>query len=81
VRTTIIVEDKLLRRAKQRAARAGITLSELVERALREVMREPVTSPEPFRMPVHGSRTARSSHEPEDFARALLDEDAAPLRR
>jgi hypothetical protein len=81
VRTTIVLEDTLLRRAKQRAARSGISLSELVERALRDALRAPVTSPEPFRMPVHGVGAARASHEPADFTSELLDEDATALGR
>jgi Arc/MetJ family transcription regulator len=40
VRTTLIIDDALLRQAKQRAARMGLSPGALVERALRDALRE-----------------------------------------
>ncbi len=51
VRTTIRIDDDLYRRAKARAARAGRTVSEVIEDAVREALRprrHGVTSPPPL---------------------------------
>jgi hypothetical protein len=46
MRTTLILDDQLLRQAKARAAEAGSTLTRLVQDALREKLHRPT--------PVHG---------------------------
>ncbi len=56
MRTTLILDDQLIRRAKREAGDRGSTLSELVNRALRNYF---FSKPEgenrsPFRMPVYG---------------------------
>ncbi len=53
MRTTIRMDDELLRRAKERAARTGTTLTRLIEDAVRQLLsrrrvsqvREPVCLP------------------------------------
>ncbi len=48
MRTTILLDDALLREAKSRAARAGRSLNEFIEDAVRVVVRKPppsVTAP------------------------------------
>lgn len=80
MRTTVIIDDSLLRQAKEHAARLGISLGGLVERALRDALREPQTAPRPFSMPVYGKPGAGLRHEPRDFAEVLLDEEAKTLR-
>ena len=81
MRTTLVIDDALLRHAKLQAARAGTTLSALVERALRETLRQRPVDLEPFGMPTYGRRSNKARHEPSDFARALLDDDTASLNR
>ncbi len=51
MRTTVSIPEPLLLNAKQRASERGITLSELIEDALRESLAdaEP-TAPPPFRL-------------------------------
>jgi hypothetical protein len=39
LRTTIRIDDALYRRAKSRAAQAGLTVSEVIENAVRESLR------------------------------------------
>ena len=86
MRTTLVLDDALLRRAKIAAARSGSTLSKLVERALRDALRED-TRPveEPFVFPTYGasptSRRARADHLPVDFHAALEEDDRATVRR
>ncbi len=80
MRTTLIIDDALLRQAKQRAARMGLSLGALVERALRDALREPRSAPGPFRMPTYGRPGGGLRHEPRDFAETLLEEEAASLR-
>jgi hypothetical protein len=80
VRTTLIIDDAVLRQAKQRAARMGLSLSSLVERALREALSEQQTAPGSFHMPTYGSAGAGLQHEPRDFAEILQDDEAASLR-
>lgn len=85
MRTTLVLDDALLRRAKIAAARSGSTLSKLVERALRDALREdPRPAQEPFVFPTYGtrptSRRARVDHLPADFHAALEGDDRATVR-
>lgn len=51
MRTTLDLDDALMRAAKRRAAETGRTLTALVESALRELLRrEDQTSGNPFRL-------------------------------
>lgn len=45
MRTTIRIDDALYRRAKERAARTGTTVSEVIEEAVREALRPQRTGP------------------------------------
>ncbi len=79
MRTTIILDDALFRKAKERAARTNTTLSSLVSQALRENL-EPRRAPTPrpvFRMPTY-TGPAPLDHAPGDF-HALLDSDDVPV--
>ena len=54
-RTTVTIDDDLLREAKRRAAERGTTLSCVVTEGLRTVLgeeRDPVVAAEPFRIRV-----------------------------
>jgi hypothetical protein len=52
VRTTIALEDRLLARAKKRAAQAGLSFSDFVARAVRRELDQPrqAAAPRPFRL-------------------------------
>jgi hypothetical protein len=80
MRTTLVIDDALLRQAKQHAARVGLSLSGLVERALRDTLREPQTAAGPFRMPTFGAPGRGLRHEPQDFAELLMEDEAESLR-
>lgn len=80
MRTTIVLDDDLLREAKHRAVSLGITLSELVGRAVRDALRGPSGRAEPgFAMVTYGPEGARVHHEPADLSAALDGEDRAAL--
>lgn len=84
VRTTLVIDDALLRRAKELAARRGLTLSALVERALRDELREGGSARERaprYRMQTFGDADAEVHHEPEELTRALMEDDETNLRR
>jgi len=45
MKTTLVIDDKVMRRLKQEAARHGLTMSELVESALRLFLEAPKKPP------------------------------------
>lgn len=80
MRTTLVLDDKLFRQAKRRAAERNLTLSDVVNEALRESFRSPARAASPFAMPTYGRARTRVHHEPSDFAGTLEDEDREGLR-
>jgi hypothetical protein len=52
MRTTVSIDDKLLRAAKRRARQRGLTLGQLVEEGLRRVLARPPRSSTPHEIPV-----------------------------
>lgn len=82
MRTTLIIDDELLRRAKRRAAEQDLTLSDLVNDALRtSLSQQEQSAPVPFRLVTYGRAAATARHEPADFADALESEDRERLGR
>jgi len=73
MRTTMIIDDDLIRQAKQRAAETGVSLSEIVNRALRDSLSRRVAADSlpVFRMVTFGRGQPRVDHPPEALARAL----------
>ena len=81
MRTTLIIDDDLLRQAKQRAAEWKLTVSDVVNSALRECLGRPVHSAPPFSLITYGRSNERVHHEPADFDAALEREDQDRLHR
>jgi hypothetical protein len=83
MRTTIRLDDALLAEAKQRAARSGLTLTAVIEQALRESFsrRERRREHRPVKLPVWGRGWVLPGVDLDDSA-SLLDlmerEDAPP---
>lgn len=75
MRTTMIIDDDLFRQAKKRAAETGVSVSEVVNRALRETFSQKADSAKlpPFRMVTFGRGQPRVDHTAADLWRA--DED------
>ena len=80
VRSTLILDDDLFKKAKHRAARDGTTLSAVVNQALRECLREEPAKAPPFTMVTFGSPRRKLRHEPADLAAALDEDDRRSLR-
>jgi hypothetical protein len=82
MRTTIVIEDQLFKLAKRRAAERDVTLGDVVNEALREVLSRPApTRRQRFQMITFGAEQAPVHHEPADFAAALAAEDEGAQRR
>jgi Bacterial antitoxin of type II TA system, VapB len=81
MRSTVIIDDELFRKAKRRAAERGTTLSGLVNQALRESLAKPETNAPPFRMTTFGDPRTKVHREPSDFHAASEDDDRRSLRR
>jgi len=74
MRTTLVIDDAVFAAAKRRAVEAGVTLSELTTRSLREALRPRASAAAASRffIPVHGGEIARETT-PAELA-ALRDE-------
>lgn len=82
MRTTLTVDDDTLRQAKLRAAQLGVTLGQLVTRALQEVLLQRSSSDEPpFRMITYGEGGRGRHREPSELKAALDAEEAATWDR
>lgn len=87
MRTTLVLDDNLVRQAKRRAAERNMSVSDIVNEALRESFRGRASATAPlfsmttfFSMTTYGRSGRRAHHEPSDFAAALEDEDRNRLR-
>jgi hypothetical protein len=80
MRTTIRIEDDLLREAKIRAAEQGITLTQLINEALRQRLsaQSPNQGVNPFRLRSYGKDGLRPGVSLDDNRAVgdLLDEDS-----
>lgn len=80
MRTTLVLDDALLRQARRRAAERSLTVSDVVNEALRDSFGRPVAPARPFSMTTYGRAGRRIRHEPSDFAAELEHEDRSRLR-
>jgi hypothetical protein len=74
MRTTIRMDDELLRQAKEYAARTGTTLTRVIEDAVRQLLARRQVSQvrEPVRLPTFGGEGLQPGVDLDDTA-ALLD--------
>jgi hypothetical protein len=81
MRTTVLIDDDLLHQVKKRAVDSGVSVSEVLNRALRELFcrQPPGDVLLPFRMVTFGRGQPRVDHRPEELARALEEEDQRSL--
>lgn len=66
VRTTVNIDDRLLRQAKLAAARSGRSLSDLVDDGLRLLLARPPRASEPIALPTFGGSGLRPGVDLED---------------
>ena len=81
MRSTLILDDELFKKAKRRAAERGTTLSEVVNQALRESLAKPESPARPFHMTTFGDAKKKVHREPADFHDATEVDDVRSLRR
>jgi hypothetical protein len=81
MRTTLVIDDELLRQAKRRAAEWNLTVSDIVNNALRECLGRPVRAAPPFALITYGRSGKRVHHEPSEFDAALEREDQDRLHQ
>jgi Bacterial antitoxin of type II TA system, VapB len=81
MRTTLIIDDDLLRRAKLQATERNQTVSDVVDNALREYLGRPVCAAPPFSLITYGRSSKRVRHEPFDLHATLEQEDRDRLRQ
>lgn len=77
MRQTIVIDDDLVLQARLRAAQDGITLSDLMNRALRAALVRPAPSAasQPFRMVTFSRGQQKVDHQPKAFARLVEEGD------
>ncbi len=80
MRTTLILDDGLLRQAKRRAVERNLTVSAVVNEALRESLSRTVPEAPPFKMITYGDPSRKARHEPADFSAILEEQDLESLR-
>jgi hypothetical protein len=80
MRTTLVLDDGLLRQAKRRAAERNMTVSQIVNEALRDSLRRPARQAPPFSMITYGEPARRVRLEPADMSALLEDQDLQSLR-
>ena len=81
MRSTVIIEDELFKKAKRRAVERRTTFSDLVNQALRESLARPEVTAPPFRMTTFGDPKKKVHREPRDFHAASEADDRRSLRR
>ena len=83
MRTTLVLDDGLFKRAKRQAAQQGTSLSEVVNQALRAALAPAVapSSDAKARMLTFGDARQPVQHEPKDFDGALTLDYAGTLGR
>lgn len=80
MRTTLVLDDVLLRQAKRKAAERDLTVSEVVNEALRDSFGRSAPAAPPFSLATYGRVRRRVRHEPSDFESELEAEDRDRLR-
>ena len=81
VRTTLVIDDHLFRAAKELAAARGVTLSELLNEALRAALAQPERPAPRFQMITYGGGDPAVHHEPADLAAAIEEDDRSSVEQ
>jgi hypothetical protein len=80
MRTTLVLDDKLLTQAKKRAAERRTTVSEVVNDALRDSFVRQVGPSRPFRLITYGDRNKPQHLSPAEMYAILEEQDLEGLR-
>lgn len=77
MKTTLVLEDEVIRRAKRRAAELGVTLSAFTERALRDALADRPVHRKRIVLPIAGANLPKTEHSVAEL-KALDQDDALP---
>ncbi|MCG5055447.1 MAG: type II toxin-antitoxin system VapB family antitoxin [Myxococcales bacterium] len=80
MRTTLVLDDNLFKKARERANASNCTISDVVNEALRAALAKPPLIATPFEMLTFAGGETKM-HEPSDFAELLAMDDTASLGR
>ncbi|MEO6349526.1 MAG: DUF6364 family protein [Candidatus Limnocylindrales bacterium] len=80
MRTTLVLDDKLIVQAKKRAADRKTTVSEIVNEALRDSFTRPDPPRRPFRLITYGDPSKPVHLTPADIKEILEEQDLHGLR-
>lgn len=80
MRTTLVIDDKLLTQAKKRAADRKTTVSDVVNEALRDSFNSPELPRRPFRLITYGDPNQPEHLSPADMKAILEEQDLHGLR-
>jgi hypothetical protein len=81
MRSTVVIDDEIFKQAKQRAAALSVTLSEVINQALRESLAKPPVTAPAFHMITFGNPKAPLHREPKEMQAVLDESDREALRR
>ena len=81
MRTTLVLDDALLRRARRRAAERNVTVSDIVNEALRALLDHSQPTAPPFAMVDLRPRSPPVRHEPADFESSTSRSSASTSSR
>jgi len=83
MRTTVVLDDRLFKKAKQRAAELGTSLSEVMNQSLRLLLAQEPTRParSKFKMITFGDPRKPTKHEPAELSSAVDEDDIRSLAR
>lgn len=80
MRTTLVLDDALLAQVKRRALERKMTVSDVVNEALRDSLGRSRPTAAPFTLVTYGRGGERVRHEPGDFDVELETQDEDRLR-
>lgn len=80
MRTTLVLDDRLVREAKKLAADRKTTVSEIVNQALRDSFDRPQPPARPFRLITYGGPGKSEHLSPEDIKAILEEQDLHGIR-
>lgn len=82
MRTTLVLDDEIIHKARHRAIDLGVTLSELVNRCLERALDDDLdVKPERFRTLTYGGSGETEHVSPEEIRRIEEDDEIERFRR
>ena len=80
MRTTVVLDDELVKKAKKRAAELKTTLSEVINQALRDAVTKPLPKRKPFKVITFGEGLPPFHRDPQEIKELLMEDDVRRYR-